>query len=213
MRIEFLGISGVGKTFVATRYCRQLRENKVKFCWFWMDRFSDKGWVIRNFLKFFVVAKEVLVLPTWCWQLRHYLISKEIKDAVGKLRLFFNGVFLKYAIDEMKEYEGISIFDEGVAQYILAVHLRTDQQPSKDEIHRIMRMFGYPERIIVIDAHTQTVARRLNTRGRRAEILKASDQIVEIERMKRVMEIIVSALTENSNIQIERIMNEEQAKD
>ena len=209
MRLEFLGVSGVGKTYVATHYSRQLQDNGDNVSWFWKERFADKGWVRRNIDKFFAVTKTAFLSPKWSWELYSYLKSKELKDNVGKMRLLFNGFFLKYAINLMKDYQGIALFDEGVAQYILAVHLRSPQHPSHEEIHRVMRLLGYPLKIIVVDASTQTIAYRLNSRGRRAEILKASDQMAEIERMKTILETTVSALSEIPNIQIERINNHE----
>ena len=59
MIVEFLGISGSGKSFVATQYCHFLDDKGVNYIWPW-KRIYAKGYIQRNLKKSFAVVKKII---------------------------------------------------------------------------------------------------------------------------------------------------------
>ena len=109
--------------------------------------------------------------------------------------LFFNGIYLCHAFEKYGKYEGVSLFDEGVAQYIWAIHFRNRKKIEEDEFEQIRSLYNLPQTLYVVIANSDTILRRMVERNVRDEIRERGDAMTELENGQRVVEMVSQALS------------------
>ena len=73
MIIEFLGVSGVGKTTVAKAYKRKLEKEGKEVIWDTYDLYAKNGWLVRNLKKAFRVMAFAFANPKWVKEYKRFL--------------------------------------------------------------------------------------------------------------------------------------------
>ena len=194
MIVEFLGISGSGKSFVATQYCQYLDDRGVNYIWPWKNIYTN-GYIQRNLKKSFAVVKKIITSPKWCFKLFRYLQHQGIYGKRDLPVLFFNGIYLCHAFEKFGKYDGVALFDEGVAQYIWAIHFRNKKNVNEDEMEEIRSLFNLPHTLYVVTANSDTILKRMVERNVRDEIRERGNVTTELENGQRMLEMVSRTLS------------------
>lgn len=193
MRIEFIGVTGSGKTYIANKILPDLKQRFPNIIWPWRELFDkNRSWFLRNIRKAFSVCSFGFFHFCWVTQLQKCIWLYTDTTFVQRITLLFNGIYLKSSLDRNQNCD--TVYDEGLMQYIWAIHLRGKDFPSKDEVNLMVGLFGPPNILYVIDAPPEVIAQRIDTRGRRVFIQGSKDMISEVIRMKEICYRIVSLL-------------------
>ena len=208
MIVEFLGISGSGKSFVATQYCHYLDNKGVNYIWPWKNIYAN-GYIQRNLKKSFAVVKKIITSPLWCFNLFRYLLHQGIYGKRDLPVLFFNGIYLCHAFEKYGRYDGVALFDEGVAQYIWAIHFRNRKNIEEDEFEEIRRLYNFPQTLYVVKANSDTILKRMVERNVRDEIRERGDAMNELENGQRMVEMVSRAFSREMGDNVVFIDNNE----
>lgn len=200
MRVEFSGISGVGKTTVAKKYVEEFRNEGNNVEWPWNLIYSDKIWIRRNFKKSFMVIKMLVSKGSWCLKLHKYLKTFHL-NARDLNKLFFNGAYLKGAIDKCRNHECIYIFDEGVVQYIYAICFRTKRTPDNQMINEAFSLFNRPDELIIVSADSKTIYNRLINRKQKDRIRETNHLLEDIDIFLNIENTIKNILFEEKIVE------------
>lgn len=185
MIIEFLGVSGVGKTTVAKAYKRKLEKEGKEVIWDTYDLYARNGWLVRNIKKAFIVLAFSVSNPKWVLEYKRFL-NKNISNIKDIPKPLFNAVFLKALLVKARKDGKIHIFDEGALQYLWAVKLRGNKTVSDFDIQMIRNLLGFPEQLISVTADSQVIKDRIVNRGEYVRIQESLDLISTISEMKRI---------------------------
>lgn len=185
MIIEFLGVSGVGKTTVAKAYKRKLEKEGKEVIWDTCDLYARNGWLVRNIKKAFIVLAFSVSNPKWVLEYKRFL-NKNISNIKDIPKPLFNAVFLKALLVKARKDGKIHIFDEGALQYLWAVKLRGNKTVSDFDIQMIRNLLGFPEQLISVTADSQVIKDRIVNRGEYVRIQESLDLISTISEMKRI---------------------------
>lgn len=185
MIIEFLGVSGVGKTTVAKAYKRKLEKEGKEVIWDTYDLDARNGWLVRNIKKAFIVLAFSVSNPKWVLEYKRFL-NKNISNIKDIPKPLFNAVFLKALLVKARKDGKIHIFDEGALQYLWAVKLRGNKTVSDFDIQMIRNLLGFPEQLISVTADSQVIKDRIVNRGEYVRIQESLDLISTISEMKRI---------------------------
>ena len=205
MIIEFLGVSGVGKTTVAEKYRQDLEDHGNKVVWDTRDLYRKHNWLSRNLRKMVFVFSYGIRNRKWCRSFRKYL-AMEIENWKDEFRPYFNGIFLKYRLAKDRSGESVRVFDEGAIQFLWAIKLRSGKAVTEEDVTQLFRFFEVPDELIVVEAETQKIIQRLEKRGEYVRIMDNGDLADSIEKMRAVQEAIIGFLP--SGIQVKRIRND-----
>lgn len=205
MIIEFLGVSGVGKTTVASVYKRKLESEGKTVVWDTYDLYANKGWLSRNISKAVCISWYALSNWHWVQQYAAYLQKNEVSFR-QKIKPLFNGIFLKLLLVKAKQDKRVHFFDEGSMQYLWAIKLRGKKHCTNDDIEKIETLFGLPDVLIVVTASSETIMNRLLSRGEYTEIMNSGSLLESIIEMSivcheieaKVSSIIQTAIIENN---------------
>lgn len=202
MLIEFLGISGVGKTTIAKKYFEdQLKKGRM--AWSSHTIYSNTGWCERNIKKGFHVVTFSVMHLNWLIQLFNYL--RENLRGSDIFKMLFNCIYLRYnQLRTLEKYEVI-IFDEGVIQYYWAIHLRNNKEISAEDFQDFGRLYNLPDCLYFVDADKNIIAERLLSRGEYTKILDSKNLTCRILEMQNVEKKIISILPKS--IEIKEIYN------
>lgn len=192
MIVEFLGISGSGKSFVATQYCHYLDDKGVNYIWPWKSIYTN-GYIQRNLKKSIVVIKKIIASPRWCLKLLRFLMHQGINGKRDLPVLFFNGIYLCHSFEKYGSFAGVVLFDEGVAQYIWAIHFRNRRDVKDNELEEIRCLFNLPHTLYVVTADSDTILKRMVERNVRDEIRERGDAVTELENGQRMVKMLSHA--------------------
>mgnify|MGYP001054543377 CR=1 FL=1 len=202
MIVEFLGVSGVGKTTIAKKYFEdQLKTGRM--VWSSHTIYSNTGWFKRNIKKAVHVITFSVMHFNWVIRLLNYLRKNLRIDDIFKM--LFNCIYLRYTqLKTLKKYE-IIIFDEGIIQYYWAIHLRNDKEISTEDFREFSRLYNLPDYLYFIDAEEKIIAERLLNRGEYTKILDSKNLTHRILEMQNVERKIINILPKS--IKIKEICN------
>ena len=193
MIIEFLGVSGVGKTTIGKQLRRKLEEEGWEVVWDTYNLYAHHGWLSRNIRKGYAVVKYAITHKKWVQGYKVFL-SKSIKKRSDIRSPLFNGIYLKTRLEKARTDNKIHIFDEGALQYLWAVKLRGVAAVSGSDIRDIERYLGLPDELIVVEASVETIASRIEKRGEYVRIMKDGNLKKMIIKMKGTQQKIVHEL-------------------
>lgn len=200
MIIEFLGVSGVGKTTVAKAYKRKLEKEGKEVIWDTYDLYAKNGWLVRNLKKAFRVMAFAFANPKWVKEYKRFL-NKNISSGKDILKPLFNAIFLKALLVKARKDDKIHIFDEGALQYLWAVKLRNVHCKSirKQDVSVAMTFFDVPDKLIIVDASVKTIVTRIKQRGEYVKIMdygKLEDSVIRMDQIKNDIFSIVKNIIE-----------------
>lgn len=193
MIIEFLGVSGVGKTTVAKAYKQKLEKEGKVVIWDTYDLYAKNGWLIRNLKKSFTVLIFGVLNPRWVKRYKIFL-DKNISNKRDIPKPLFNATFLKALLVKAKKDDKIHIFDEGALQYLWAVKLRNDNCKwiRKQDVNAAIDFFGLPDKLIVVNASVKTIVTRIKQRGEYVKIMDYGNLNETVTAMNHLKDEIVS---------------------
>ena len=190
MIVEFVGVSGVGKTTVAREFYGTELEKGKRIAWPRYQLYMKTGWLKRNFIKSASVLRVLSGNPDWAREAMR--IFKRLQIATkDRFILLFNYLSYKDLFEKSDDPRCEYLFDEGVIQLIWAAYLRTRLPVSEECVGQIIKLFQAPDRLIVVDADTKVIAERLRARGTKTRILESRDLCGEIETMKGKLKAII----------------------
>lgn len=152
--------------------------------------YEEYGWLKRNIIKGISVFKVAFSSVDWVREVNNIFLSLRIRGK-DRIVLLFNFISYKSLLDRCDKKEVEYLFDEGVFQLIWAVYLRTDYTVSEEIVCRIINHYHQPDKLLIIDADTETIMERLRNRGRTTRILESDDLSQEIKKMKSVLNRII----------------------
>lgn len=199
MIVEFLGVSGVGKSTIAEEYYRQAIENSRTITWPRYRLYMKTGWLKRNIIKSVSVIHEALRDVRWVHSVKRLFFELGIH---GKNRyvLLFNFLSYKSLFSKCTDCNCEYLFDEGVFQLIWATWLRAEIELRPEHITKILQMFQVPDRLIIVEADTPIIMERLWRRGTRTKILESSNLEASINLMKKRQAIVIQTAIETGLI-------------
>lgn len=190
MIIEFLGVSGVGKTTLAEKYYNELIASKEEVEWFTYKLYKDNSWFKRNIMKassiFFFLRKN----KKWSREYKEF-IDSNVSNINEQFKLWFNGCYLKANLQKALYKEKKYIFDEGTAQYLWAILLRNKKEVTIEDFKRFYSFFSYPDIIYVVSAKPEIIKSRLISRGEKTKILESDNLLENIDKMRLVQKKIL----------------------
>ena len=204
MKIEFLGASGVGKTTVAKKVSLIYKDAGRRVFWPRYTLYERISWKKRNIIKIFYVAGYALMHPIGTINL---IMNIKKCDMVKKdtTNIIYNGIFLK-KMEQTGTDNDILIFDEGSLQLVWSILRRIKSDISDEFILYIISFFKLPDKIVVVDADTAVIKKRLLERGKYTPLLDASDIEEEIDRMRFEQNIIINNLIKNDIIDRKNVL-------
>ena len=196
MIIEYLGVSGAGKTTNAKKMYDDMskRGELVEYARF--ELYERRSWFYRNCIKSVLVIRVALFNIKWVGSAHQILRTLKLSKR-DLLTLLFNYCALKSLLDKCNCSKKKYIFDEGVYQIIWATYLRTNIEPSKEIVIPILNMFKIQSKLIVVNADTDLIIERLHKRNIRTKILEYSDLSQKIQAMKNVQNSIIKCASES----------------
>lgn len=195
MIVEFIGVSGVGKSTVAETYYSKALDDGRRIEWPRHRLYMEMGWLKRNLVKSATVLRVLLGNIGWTRKAVRIFAELGIRGK-DRLVLLFNYLSYKGLFDQCTDPGCEYLFDEGAFQLIWAAYLRTEVPPSTEVVGDIVDLFQAPACLTVVDAETDIIVKRLRGRGRRTKLLEAADLRSAVQTMKaKQTEIIECAVT------------------
>lgn len=207
MIVEFLGITGSGKTYVASQYCHYLEKQGEKYVWPWQELYS-KNYIYRNAIKAYSVAKRLICAPKWCINLIRFLHQEGILRWRDYAVLTFNGIYLNHALNTYNQCNEFAIFDEGIAQYIWAIHFRNRRKILLEEMAQIRELFKFPNTLYVVTASSETILSRMMLRNVRDEIRERGNVEEEVANGQTMQHEVAKLFSEQKDVHVVFIDNE-----
>lgn len=205
MIVEFLGVSGVGKTTTAKVYQHNLENQGEKIIWDTYAFYTNQTWFKRNIKKGVVVTKFAFTHLNWTREYFKFAYSN-LNNRSDVFTILFNGIFLKSNLLKAKFDDNIHIFDEGALQHLWAIKLRNKTSVTKTDIKNIESLFGLPEQLISINAEIKTIIVRLKRRGEYVRLMNSDDLYLTIKEMQIIQNEIVRIL--KGKIKVTELWNE-----
>lgn len=206
MIIEFLGVSGAGKTTSAKKIKLLYEKNGHCITWDTYELYSNHGWLERNIIKVIYVFS--FSFKNFSWVKKYYVFLRKRLKICSIAKLFFNGIYLKLMLDRARCDNNIHLFDEGVLQHLWAIKLRECNNIDVNDLIHIKNIFGLPEMVYYIDAEPEKIYYRLLHRNEYTRILAEKDIMSKIVIMRTQCEDMLNILPNLSkNIIIKRIDN------
>lgn len=199
MIIEFLGVSGVGKTTVAKAYKQQLEAEGKEIIWDTYDLYANQSWFMRNLKKSMVVFKFSFTQAKWIkkyW----YFLSDSIPHKRDRVKPLFNAIFLKSLLLDTHKDNKIHLFDEGALQYLWAIKLRGNSTVSQIDMEIIKQLLGFPDKLIVVEASAECIEQRIINRAEYVRIMDNGNLIDTIKRMQFIQKEIISNIKGRTEI-------------
>lgn len=204
MRIEFLGVSGVGKTTIARKYKANLEKEGKSVLWPTEDLYTKHGWFSRNAWK--ALAVIAFTAGHWKWVCGYaHFVYAEIGSVREAGKPIFNGIFLKLMLERAKEDGQVYLFDEGVLQLYWALKLRSGKQVSSAQLEEMASRFALSDQVVNVEADAETIAKRIKTRGEYVRILEVGDLLDAISKMQCVQKEIIRLVQGKTSV--ERVVN------
>ena len=191
MIIEFLGVSGIGKTTIARKYKESLESEGKDVVWDTYDLYANQTWLQRNVKKALNVGLYTIRNPKWERKLKKYL-EENVASKKDIIKPLFNGTYLKSVLDRANQDKKIHIFDEGSLHFLWAVKLRGKTGVTGNDILVIKDLFGLPNKLISISAKPEIIEDRLIHRHSYTRILDEKNMLQAIKRMQLVQKEIVN---------------------
>ena len=193
MIVEFLGVSGVGKTTVAKKYRENFENEGKTVIWDTYALYSNYGWFKRNIKKAICIIHFSLHNGKWVGYYYSFL-KQEIIKRKDLTKPLFNGIFLKFLLEKAKNDQNIHIFDEGALQYLWAIKMRGDCKISADNIVTIDSIFGLPDYLVSVTSEADTIASRIQLRGEYVRLMDSGNLLNTIKEMQDLQNSIIEAL-------------------
>lgn len=201
MIIEFLGVSGVGKTTVAKKYRNKLQAEEKQVIWDTYDLYATHGWLARNLKKALRVILFGITNPRWVKEYKCFL-EGEIDERRDVKKLFFNGIYLKALLEKAQKDKHIHLFDEGSLQYLWAIKLRSKKSLREQDIKTIEKFYGVPDKVVIVDADAEVIAKRILNRGEYVRIMDNGDLLGTIQEMQGKLKIIANYIQDNTTVEL-----------
>lgn len=204
MIVEFLGVSGVGKTTFAGKYKADLERVGTKVLWPAEGLYTKYGWFSRNFRKALVVVHFTAGHLHWVLAYRRFVLQ-ETESSTETRKLLFNGIYLKSLLSNVKNDHQIYLFDEGVLQHYWALKLRSGKEVFSEQLTQLLSFFRWPDQVISVEADAKTIEGRIRVRGEYVRIMDNGDLIDTIMKMQHVQEDIIRCV--QNKVVIHRVNN------
>lgn len=202
MRIEFMGISGVGKTTICKELIEHYKNNEIAYSWSRYELYENNNWLFRNIKKMLYIMRTLYKEIGWCKTVFQIIYNEDI-SIFGKITLLFNCLSLKsFIINDEKS----NLLDEGVFQLIWATYMRKNEKTSTELIEKFFSIFDVPDKLIVIEANDIIIEKRLNERNRKTYILSQDNVLECIQQMKRVEDMIINFVIAENLIDRDQII-------
>ena len=200
MIIEFLGVSGVGKTTIAKGFKKLFEDEGKTVVWDTYDLYEKHGWFGRNIIKCIRVVLYSIKNIQWLKEYKAYLLDQMNSKRDIRNRLF-NGIYLKSLLTKAENDSCIHIFDEGSLQYLWSIKLRGKKPISQRDIDIVGNLFGIPNQVIVVYADAHLIAERIKNRGEYVRIMNEGDLIESINKMLGVQNTIKDLINKKTMVQ------------
>ena len=192
MIVEYVGISGVGKTTTVYHHYEHKSHANHGISWPRRKFYENKGWLLRNLLKCGTVLGYSLFHPKWIRSFCRLISQFGIKSIIDNITVVFNGIHLKSMLEKCNAAEVEYLFDEGVFQFAWGIYLRSSQQPTQVAVSHLVYCFGAPDRLIVVEADDDIIASRLVSRASWTKILEDGNLRNKIVEMKKSLSLIIN---------------------
>ena len=200
MIIEFLGVSGVGKTTLAKKYQSELEYAGRHIIWDTYNMYANNGWLNRNIKKSIVVSRFFIRNHLWVYQIYDY-IKGQIASPIDRIGPLFNAIYLKKLYSAAQKDESDHLFDEGVFQLLMAIKLRNSGNVKRGDVLAMIDLFGCPTKIISVNAPASIIASRLVERGEHVKLMEYGEILPKIETMLEVQQSIVDLASELTTVE------------
>ena len=202
MIVEFTGVPGIGKTYLAQSYCEYLSKKGVEYNWPYQYIYK-KGYFMRNIIKLIFVLGKLVIAPQLLLTMYKTICLFHFSSWKDFVITLFNGFFLKCIIDRQKKNDAVLVLDEGVAQFTFSIYNKLGDKPQKRLIKQIMKQYGVPDIIYDIHANITTVINNIDCDRRK----RRERNLQSIIRMKEQIEIIVDAFLDQNGVIVKKITN------
>lgn len=200
MIIEFIGVSGVGKTTIAKKYMLDRQNQQESIHWITYDLYEKYNWGMRNLIKLKSVIAFLFFDSKWVISYYLFLVKMGMKKE-NLLVTLFNGIYLKSIRRRVVSNEDY-IFDEGIYHYLWAIILRCGKSVTSELILEIEDFFGKPDKLFVIFSEPSQIKKRLLKRGQYCKIMDSESLIEEIDKMQKEILKISDLVSRDVDVEI-----------
>ena len=148
---------GVGKSAIAHRLGQRLGNEGIAVAQPSYELAHGISRARRVARKLAIVGSETLRSPGLVW--------RSFQSTVGSLKTIFNWILVAALARRAREYDGVSLFDEGLFQGLWSLGLEGDLAVVEALVSRLPELAPLPDYLIVSQASAGTVESRVRSRA------------------------------------------------
>ena len=177
MLVEFAGLPGAGKSTLARGVTRILRQAGIPVEEA-LGGFAAKSRGVALLRKAAYVGREGLRRPRHAYRSALAICATEQRSVADAVRVFHNWLLVSSLMEERANAAGIRLFDQGVFQAVWSIGYSARAGALAQVVERLRPLLPRPDLVVLVEASTLTVKRRLTARpyGRSRLELSLDDQ-------------------------------------
>lgn len=157
---------GVGKSAIAHRLGQRLGNEGIAVAQPSYELAHGISRARRVARKLAIVGSETLRSPGLVWRSFQSVRSTgQRQSTVGSLKTIFNWILVAALARRAREYDGVSLFDEGLFQGLWSLGLEGDLAVVEALVSRLPELAPLPDYLIVSQASAGTVESRVRSRA------------------------------------------------
>jgi thymidylate kinase len=187
--VEFLGLSGAGKSAVSHQVAERLRRRglPVREPTMALAPPPSRRSLVKRTIKLLHVARELILHPSGSLRSLKSLRSTRQQSLRELLRMGFNWLLLSSLMRTHRR--SLHLFDQGAFQALWSIGLEGQRGMIRRVGPRLVDTVPAPDVVVVIEADAKVVAHRLEARGGRESRADGWDSIAVVRSMRTMDEV------------------------
>ncbi len=203
LRVEFLGLPGVGKSTLSHRVAAHLAAAGRLVSQSSYELAHDVGPGPRRWRKSIHVIAELLRHPIAAWRAARAVQRTTQPDLSTRLRLWFNWLLVLDLGRAASRRQGVHLFDQGILQAIWSIALEDRDEAALSLLAAPAARSALPDLVVVVDADLDVVAKRLDRRqGRDSRVERTRNGISLLQRGDQLVAAIRKQVRRDHAIEV-----------
>lgn len=198
MGVEFLGLPGSGKSTLSRRVAVILARDGVPVRQTSYAIAHGQRRVLRRIAKMLLVGGEILSHPRYAERSARALRATGQRSGRAALKMLFNWLLVSALVRRSRRIPAIHLIDQGIHQALWSIGLDAGEGAVAAMACLLADRPPEPDVIVVVEAATHTIARRLRERGgsdSRADAWQPQDAR-DLHRAERLLDEVKARLAD-----------------